>query len=266
MTFVINQYSRQNLNTIGTLTPDNAYPAIKLPLPLQMVDTNHVQWQEAEVGTLPGIGVSVGKDVAGTAGAVVGGLTAVGGATLLAAGSVVPGTQGLTVAAEALAGIMPSQFITMLMRGPTYKRHRWTWEFSPNNNQEADQLRQITNAFKNALSPNFYQIATGGGPVLWKFPHIFHIRLYPNSKFMYKFKPCVCDYFTTNYMPGGRGAFYANKDGTDGNNPPEGVQLQMNFIELEYWTEGNFTDSNDPDDVYNNNSLPFFHPSNCVWL
>jgi hypothetical protein len=68
---------------------------------------------------------------------------------------------------------------------------------------------------------------------------------------MYKFKPCVCDNFTVNYAPGGRAAFYRNGTGTVGDNPPAQVQIVAHFIELEFWIEGNVTDSNNPDDVYN---------------
>jgi len=55
MAFQIYQYQRQNLNTVGTTTPDPAYPNIVMPLPMQLVDTNQVNWAEMEVGTLPGV-------------------------------------------------------------------------------------------------------------------------------------------------------------------------------------------------------------------
>ena len=54
MTFLIQKYVRQNLNTIGQFLPDPAYPAIVMSLPQQLVDMNYVNWAETEVGTLPG--------------------------------------------------------------------------------------------------------------------------------------------------------------------------------------------------------------------
>jgi hypothetical protein len=102
------------------------------------------------------------------------------------------------------------------------------------------------------------QITQGGGPVLWTFPHIFRIALYPNSMFMYKFKPCIMDYCTVNYSPGNRAAFNVNSNGIAGGNAPEGVQIQMNFVELEYFVEGNFgpnvgAGNNDPFATSSNN-------------
>jgi hypothetical protein len=50
----------------------------------------------------------------------------------------------------------------------------------------------------------------------------------------------------------GRAAFY--RDSTGIGNAPEGVQIQMRLIEIEYRTENNYNDSNDPDDINSGNS------------
>ena len=62
---------------------------------------------------------------------------------------------------------------------------------------------------------------------------------------MYKFKPCVLEAFLVNYTPTSRAAFYKGQE-----NAPEGMIFTMRFIELEYWLDGNVSDSNDPFDVY----------------
>jgi hypothetical protein len=252
MTFTISQYVRTDLYSVGTFQPSN-YPGLVLPLPQQLVDSNHVNWVEAEVGTLIGAGQGFG----GVGGAIGG---AVGQEALNLTGAQ---NSGLANAAEGLLGFSPNQFVVMLMRGPTYKRHRFTWDLEPANYNEANNLNQIITVFKNAMAPNFFQIGNTNVPVLWAFPKVFYIRLYPNSMFMYKFKPCVCDYFVVNYTPGGRGAFRYNSANVDGGNPPAGVQIQAQFIELEYWIEGNYSGagsftqpSNDPSDVTNNNPNP----------
>jgi hypothetical protein len=246
-----------------------------MPLPQALVDGNHVDWAEFAVGTLPGVAIN---GVAGlaeqvglnrTVGAITGGAAAAGVASVVQAGLNEAGSiaelDSAAAGVEAVIGKSPNQFVTMLMRGPTYKHHQFTWELSPTNFAEANNLNQIITAFKNAMAPNFMSIGQGGGPVLWQFPNIFWIRLYPNSKFLYKFKPCVCDYFTVTYMPAGRGAFYVNGTANDGDNPPEGVQVQARFIELEFWVEGNYSlqgsvsePSNDPSDVNNNNPAGTF--------
>lgn len=262
LTFTISAYKRTDLNSVGTFVNAN-YPGIIMPLPSQLIDTNHVNWQEVEVGTLAGTTVSaIAEGINGNIGAAVGGLAAAG-LGLLAAGNAAAGSGGvagfaggLAQGTEAMLGISPNQFITLLMKGPTYKRHRFSWTLAPHNFAEANVLREIIRTFKNAMSPNYYSITANGAPILWAFPKIFHLRLFPNSLFMYKFKPCVCDYFVANYTPGNRAAFFRDttgQGGQNGNNPPASIQIQANFIELEYWTEGNFSADNDPDDNYNNN-------------
>lgn len=234
-----------------------------MPLPLQLVDNNHVDWGEMAVGTLPGVLVNGGLALLhnnSTQGAGALAATAGGAAALGAAQATPLLSQGVT-AAESVLGVMPNQFVTMLMRGPTYKRHVFNWELSPTNADESNTLNQITTVFKNAMSPSFMQVASNiPGPVLWAFPCIFRVAIYPNSGATYKFKPMVLESFVTNLTPGGRAAFYVNETGVEGANYPEGMQIQARFIELEYWTSGNFsaqgsltTPSNDPADV--NNSL-----------
>jgi hypothetical protein len=49
----------------------------------------------------------------------------------------------------------------------------------------------------------------------------------------------------------GLAAFYGGQQ-----NPPEGVNLSMRFIETEFWTTGNFNDSGDPEDVYTGEASP----------
>ena len=267
LTFTISEYKRDNLNSVGAFSPAQGYPGIVMPLPSQLIDTNHVNWAEVEIGTLPGVAVNTiaggaqnvkaGNQGAGIA-QIVGGVLGAAGAAGLVGGAGIAGqlgalngATGLTAAGLSLLGVAPNQFVTLLMKGPTYKRHKFSWTLSPTNFQEADQLREIIRTFKNAMSPNFYTVANSG-PILWAFPKIFHLRLYPNSLFMYKFKPCVCDFFVANYMPGGRGAFFRDSTGNEGQsgrNAPESIQIQANFIELEYWLEGNFSADNDPDNI-----------------
>jgi hypothetical protein len=251
MTFTLSEYTRQNLNTVGTFR-DSGYPGIIMPLPQQLVNNDQVLWQEVEIGTLPGVVVNglataaqggqvVGQNAAGAAGLL--GISAVAGALSLPVGG------GGSDAVEAMLGFSPNQFVTMLMRGPQYKRHSFSWELSPTNYEEANILREIIKIFRNAMAPNVFG-TFGGAPIVWTFPKIFYIRLYPNSKFMYKFKPAVCDHFTVNYSPGSRPAFSKNGTGTIGDNPPANIQIVAHFIELEFWIEGNVTDSNDPNDVH----------------
>lgn len=113
----------------------------------------------------------------------------------------------------------------------------------------------IIKNFRNATAPGISG-ALASSPVLWTYPKIVYLALYPNTKFLKKFKPCVIDNVAVNYTPGNKLSPLRNGTGTIGDNPPAVVQLQMEFIELEYWIENQYNDSNIPDDVYGNTAQP----------
>lgn len=254
MQFDIMNYSRESLNSIGTLSPvsSGAYPdggTVVLPIAQTMRDVHQVYWDDKfPVGTTAGALVDAGASALRNQGDIKSALTGaikdipeVGKAIGLAeAEKLVSGAAG---GAEAILGLAPNKFMTVLFIGPLYKRHNFVWLISPRSPGEAETIRKIDKTFHNAMSPNL-----GAAGLIWTFPKIFKIAIYPNTKYMYKFKPCVLESFEVNYTPGGRFAVYA--DNGLGDNPPEGVIISMRFLELEYWLEGNYNDSADPFDTY----------------
>lgn len=269
ITFDIYDYNRTSLTSVAT-TQLAGYPSIVLPLPQQLVGLHQINWNDhADVGVAAGNIINTltptirGATQSSTA--LAAGAAAVAGATTASAlagvakqfGDLTGLSAGISEAAsgfESIAGFVPNQFLTMLLVGPTYHRREFVWSFSPNTFQEADTLRQIIRVFNDASAPG---LALGGA--IWKFPCIFWISLWPNSKFLMKYKPCVLEDFTVNYFGAGRASFYHDPTGaTDGSgNAPEGITIHAKFQELEYWTQGNYSGqgggdtTNNPRDVYN---------------
>lgn len=263
MSFSIYKYSRQSLNDLGTYQPlTQGINNIVLPMSESLIDTQHEQYDShAKVGTVvggamnaiaPEINEFKNGNVNGSVLGLLGGVAGLSGVSSLisaftqyagGSGSVVGGS--LATGASAMLGLTPNQFFTVLFVGPEYKRHRFTWNLSPRNFQEAEELRLIIKTFKNRMAPR----RTAGG-LIWAFPRIFKIAIYNNSKYMYKFKPAVLETFTVNYTPGGRASFHRGSVRTGDDSTPEGVTIQAQFLELEYWLDGNITDSNNPFDVY----------------
>jgi hypothetical protein len=261
MVFDIFNYRRRDLNTIGQMTRVDGINEIVMPLSETLVNQTQIQYDShAKIGLPAGAAANIlgpplqdwwngqgsfptGKFAAAAGvGVVTSAVKSLAGNNPTAASAASGALPGI----EALMGFSPNQFFTVLFVGPEYKRHRFSWQLSPRNFQEADELRKIIKTFKNRMSPDLYP-----GGFVWKFPKIFWISLYSNSKFMYKFKPAVLEAFSVNYTPGGRASFYRSKDDSDaGNNPPTGVTISAQFLELEYWIDGNINDSNDPHDVY----------------
>lgn len=169
--------------------------------------------------------------------------------------------------ARSKLGYSPNSILTIFLKGPKYKRYQLSWRVSPKNPAEARSLQQIVLLLNNSMSPDITVASLFGlGLLSWfKFPKVFFPEIHPNSQYMYKFKPAVLENFVVNYTPGGQAAFYRESNQTkltggtsgDGNgNAPEGLEIQMQFLELEYWLAGDFKDNNNPRDT-SARSAPF---------
>ena len=254
MTFSIQQYNRASYNQIGQYVA-SGYPGIALPLPDAMHNLNESSWSEQDSGLiqLAAAGLEV---AAGGAASILGKIPAVGQLQKSATG--IPGLGGLVAAGsevvgtglQAFAGATPNQFQVMLFRGPKYKQHDFTWTLSPQNFQEADIIRMICLTVQNAMAPTIATLGGFGlGRALWGFPCVFRCRVYPNARWLYKFKPMVCTQWLVNYTPTGKSSFLRNVNGFQGDNPPESITIQAKFMEMEYWVAGNYSNTDDPDDV-----------------
>lgn len=261
-----------NLFTVARLEPEET---IILPLPASLVDINQTTYDQMQLGTILGGAASVlaamtnsvnGKEasVVNNSQAAAAGIatTAVGvAAAAIEAKTKIP-VATLAGAGLSLAGYTPNQFITILLKGPAYKRHSFTWTVSPHNEREAQNLQDIFNLINNSRAPGI----TAGG-ALFTFPKVFRVSLRPNSKYMYKFKPAVCEAFTVDYAGGGVPAFF-RANSSDGINAPAALQFRIDLLELEYWLAGNYSSSNDPFDTQRGETVkpptgaapPIFNP------
>lgn len=229
------QYSRSdvdllkvNFNTVGS---------VYLPLPVAgMVDSHEVDYTEQELG-LAGSGIQAGKNVASGGGAIDSLLGGLGRLGIEGADALTGGAAGNVT--NALLGLTPNNFMTILLKGPRYKRHEFTWKLFPRNYSEADTINKIIIEINNKMA-----VSLAAGQMLYRFPHIFWCAYTPNPKYLYKMKPAVLESFSANYAPAGPPSFYHGRTNGDYENPPESVELRARFVELEFWLEGQFTESN----------------------
>lgn len=263
MTFGVSDYTRESIMTVGKLTPE---ATVILPLPEQLVDTNHVEYGEAALGAFGAFVNAVEntsgarmksaisaaktltnatdlKDAGSKAVDIVSKSTGVSVTDLLSGGLAAMGNEASNISAirniEGVLGFSPNEFFTILMKGPVYKRHHFTWRFSPRNEKESKTLRLIIQNFNNWRAPG---LAAGG--LLFSFPKIFQLAFEPNSSYLYKFKPCVLEDFVIDYAGSGMPAFF--RQDSSGSNAPESIAFSMQFIELEYWITGDYKNvSND---------------------
>jgi hypothetical protein len=269
MSMQIANYSRQSLLQLGTLTPRET---IILPLPTQLVDAQGVSYQETALGAfgaavqavtndgslmkntidatnqlvtegnLPGA-FNKGYDMLKEA-ASQGRNTSLAGAVQGAAGVganwALGGSNNPATAVAGVLGYSPNQFFTILLKGPNYKKHQFSWKFSPRNEQESRNLRLIIQKLNNYMAPG---LRLSGA--IFAFPQIFQLAFMPNSSYMFKFKPAVLESFVVNRAGAGMPAFYRASLGTDNLNAPESIEIQCSFMELEYWIAGDFKNVED---------------------
>lgn len=268
-------YTRANGGDLINLPKLNFTDSIVLPMPSQLVDNHRVNYQEEAIGTMLGaVTNSAAPDVTNknNSGGMSGDLSTMEGMHPGAAGPTPPAatpstgnnpiasaakglTQGalataagLSPVAKAFTGYSPNQFLTILLKGPTYKQFQMQWVLSPRNPDEAEQIKKMAFLLKKKMSPG---ISSGLGAAVFTFPSLFQISLHPNSEYLYKFKPSVLAGFATNYSKDGVAFYRQGAKSTSGEelNAPETVVFEMWFMEMEYWLAECWRDNNDPLDT-----------------
>lgn len=208
---------------------------IYLPMPKQMLDQHSVQFEQKEIG------VAAGNIASGLSGAIQSGsmenvYQAAGGAAaalgLNALSDFVKGMTGIQnadLAVQAAAGIAPNQFLTVMLKGPQYKKHELSWTLSPKNRAESDAIREIIYVLNDSMAPGF----SAG---FFTHPMVVTPK-YTNDNVLYKFKPCVIENMAVNYSPSGAPSFYSKTAA------PDSVEIRLSLLEIEFWLKGQFTTS-----------------------
>lgn len=106
-------YTRAGLFEIGKL---NIYRRINLPLPLQLIDPQQVQYEE-------------GKPLIQTP------------------------ENSVLDATKAIAGFTTNELMVVLLKGPTFKQFELTWKLAPKNADDSDFLREIIRVLNEAMAP-----------------------------------------------------------------------------------------------------------------
>ena len=167
------------------------------------------------------------------------------------------GTGALGGRASAASGLSVNTFKSVTLSAPQFRRHNLTFKMAPKDFNEAKAIQKIAYLLRRAMTP---KKAAGG--LLFEFPDIFLIAFSPNSKFLYKFKPCVLERINVDYTGGNQAPGFYRQQGNPSNAPPESVVISLQFLELEYWLDdtGNRSDyktdeeglpQSDPLDVFN---------------
>lgn len=150
----------------------------------------------------------------------------------IAAGAV-SGSFGASAVA-AFTGVTFNNFKAVTLSQPEFRRIQFQWKFSPRNAAEARAIRQITYGLRYGMTPR-----TRASKLVFEFPRIYVLYFYPNSKYLYKFKPVVLESISVDYAGGNPvPSFYQTSNPED--TPPESVMMSTTWLELEYWTQQDY--------------------------
>jgi len=247
-----------------------ALGGVRLPIPANLVDAEAEKWGTMEAGPvigsvmeaamqakagLPAFDVnqlaaqvqdlfSSGKSMTESLSSVLGvtgdvaksiAATIPGAATNFAIANAIQASQEITRGGSSaylgLFGKSINPFQVVLYQCPVYKRHSFTWVLSPRNEQESTIIKNIVAKFRYHMKSDF----TGGvaGGLIFDYPDMCYVTLYPKDEYLYKFKPCVVEGFQANYArqaPMGP-SFYR------GTGAPSEVEITVNLLEIEYWVK-----------------------------
>jgi hypothetical protein len=230
-------YSRSSWASVGNL---NEFARVILPLPTQMIDNHNIRYAIEDIGITGGIGFEAingnGAQAASRAAAA-----AAGGALSGIAGQLgAAGQAGKRVFNGALsaAGLSVNEFMTVMLKGPDYKRRDFVWRFSPKDAQETSDLRRIIQLINNSMAPSL----AGIGSAFFSWPKIFKPQFVYNGMDQllalntFRMKPSVITDFSANYTPNGVFSPFARTKA------PSSIEIHMTLLELEFWLNGNFDD------------------------
>jgi hypothetical protein len=229
------QYQRRSIFNQPFL---QASGGIRLPIPNQLVDTFNVNYKEDKQEGAVGAGIEgalQGRSMGATG---FSGLNA-GAAAKGAAAGLASSIAGAALGVASLGNLAPAQvlqlggraqnpFLTVLFDSPTFKKHQFSWTLAPNNEEESNTIKNIIEMIRYHMLPAMSG-ATGG--TLLTYPSMAIINLNPYDDFLYKFKPCVVESFSTNFAPAGSPSFFRRMPS------PTSVTINISLMEIEYWLQ-----------------------------
>lgn len=205
---------------------------VTLPLPKRINDVQTVVWEPVEGSTVASAIESAkageqltdfGRVLEGVGGA---GITA--GYNLAKAAGL---SNQIGVVGAYAGGYAPNPFLTMLFKSGAFKEHTLQWSFTPNNEQESNDLVQIINYFKMNMLPSY--LFGGAGVSILNYPNLAQIQLYPNDDFTFRFKPCAVVGVSVDYSGAGVPSFFRN-------GAPTVINMAVSLKEIELWSQEDY--------------------------
>ena len=202
---------------------------IILPIPNQLNDTTSLNYENKDLGPILGSFAEAFTASSLSASERISmGLEGVAAGAAERLLSAVPGGSNVLNAASAVSGYAINPFMTVVFKNPSFKTHSFSWKFYPKTPEESIMLTRIVQTIKYHMLPG---LVTSSG-VLFEYPEMVNIKIYPSESNLYQFKPCVVKSLNVNYAPSGGPSFFKNSLAA-----PTGIELRMELQEIEYFTK-----------------------------
>ena len=224
-------------------------PAIYLPMPSNLQDSNAVSWGDSKMNNLTAAGVKAGAAVMNIdllnlegsldtvkkqLGASVGGLKLEDiiklGKTQLSAEAVniLGGNVTLDQILARSQGQIVNQNNRLLFNGVTLREFNFSFKLTPRNETDTDNIKKIIRTLKVHMSAKNNGSTTDGTGMYLKTPGYFKLEYRKgNNKhpFLPSFKECALKNMAVNYT--GENVYATYHDGT-----PVSMQLELSFQEI----------------------------------
>ena len=145
-----------------------------------------------------------------------------------------PGFGGLKAAAEMRSGVVLSDRMELAFQGIDKRTFQYEFKMNPKSEDEAKEIRNIINAFKVNMLPEFEGSDSHGRALI--VPNTFDIEYHWNgaeNQFLHKISTCVLESMNVSYG----GDKYKTHAGVSGDGaPPIDTTLSLTFKELELIT------------------------------
>lgn len=126
--------------------------------------------------------------------------------------------------------------LEVIFDGIKFRQFNFTFRFTPESEQEAENVDNIIQAFKFYSAPEILQ---GWAGRFWIYPAEFDIQYYANGKenlFLNKISTCALTNIQVNYTPTGHWAAFRGHQNIQGA-PSVCTDMALSFIELELITK-----------------------------
>lgn len=199
----------------------NPWGGVVLPLPMKINDTLPIIWSEisltsaAAQATLQAAYISALNN--GLRGRLAGRFTNLAQFGSLAAGAV-----------SVASGYQLNPSLWMMFERPGFKEFQLQWQLTAYDEQESHNIANIIHYFKRESLPG-----TTAGGLLYTYPSIALIRMYPDDFFTHRFRPCAVVAVNTDFTGAGSPSFH--KSGA-----PTVTNLTLAIKEIDLWTKTNY--------------------------